>query len=45
MFVDYEMSIVCSVIGNKLVLLLLEIQTCHVLIEVGLGEFKGVKIG
>lgn len=44
MFVDYGMSIVCSVIGNKLLLLLLEIQTCCVLIEVGLGEFEGVTI-
>lgn len=43
MFVDYGISIVCSVIGNKL--LLLELQTCYVLIEVGLGEFEGVTTG
>lgn len=45
MFFDYGMSIVCSVIGKKLLLLFLEIQTCYVLIEVGLGEFQGVIIG
>lgn len=46
MIIDYGMSLVRSIFGNGLLLLLLEIQTCYVLVEVGLGnEYRKVFIG